>query len=248
MAALPVIGVWAVALDAPGAGGPDDWNLLDDGERTRARRYVFSRDRRRFVARRAVLRRLLARQSGCDARAISYLFGRFGRLRAAGIAHDFSLSHSEERALIAIGAVARLGVDIERVDPSRAERGMLARHVEPGLAIRLEAALEAGDAEPFFRWWTVVEAMAKARGTGIVEEVPVHARMDWLSGAVELPDDESVRRRWTLHCWSPEAGMTAALACSEPVALQLHRHGVSADAATVCPAASVLPIGSHDVV
>ncbi len=226
------VDVWMVALDTPGCGGPRDWALLGDDERDRAERFAFPRDRRRFVARRAALRRLLARGTGCAAGAIRYVTGPFGRPRLADAGPEFSLSHRGERALVAIGNVARVGVDIERVDQAHAEPGMLARHVDPGLAASVDAALRGDDLAPFFRWWTIVEAMAKARGTGIAVEPVVRARTNWLDG-VELPDDEGRIRSWRLHCWQPEPGMTAAVASAGGSATELHLHGVASSAAVL---------------
>jgi 4'-phosphopantetheinyl transferase len=227
------IDVWMIALDAPGVGGAHDWALLGDDERERAERYAFVRDRQRFVARRAALRRLLAQSTGCDPGAIAYVVGRFGRPRLAQRVPDFSLSHRGDLALVAIGHVARVGVDLEWLDPAHAEGRMLAPYLEPVLAGEADAALRGGDLMTFFRWWTIVEAIAKARGTGIADErVLVQARSSWLDD-VELPDDEGVARRWTLHCWQPRPGATAALASTAASVLRLHGAASSAAALAV---------------
>jgi 4'-phosphopantetheinyl transferase len=207
----------AVALDAPHAGGLPDWAVLDADERARAARFVFERDRRRFVARRAALRRCLGQALGLAPRAVAYRTGPHGRPSVAEATLDFSLSHSGELALIALAEGVRVGVDIEHIDATKAGPGMLTPHVEPGSAAAAEAALQRGDPKPFFGWWTVVEATAKARGVGIAEAQPALARPDWLSGDVTLPDDEGRLQRWTVQHLPSRDGLCAALTCAAPV-------------------------------
>jgi hypothetical protein len=105
----------------------------------------------------------------------------------------------------------RVGVDIEAIEASHAEAGLLGRHVERAVVDEIEAALRGGDVAPFFRWWTIVEAMGKARGTGIAEDPSRLADANWLSG-VDLPDDHGVLRRWRVQSWQSEPGFIAALA------------------------------------
>jgi len=207
----------AVALDAPQAGGLLDWGLLDADERARAARFVFERDRRRFVARRAALRRCVGLALGCPAQDIVYRINPHGRPQVAGTALDFSLSHSGETAWIALADGERVGLDIEQTDPARAGRGMLSAYVEPATVVAAEAALQGGDAGPFFGWWTMVEAMAKARGVGITEARPPLAGPGWLTGEVALADEAGRLRHWTVQHLPSPAGLCAALACSAPI-------------------------------
>ena len=224
MTAHDEVHVWTVDLDPPGHDAQADATCLDDDERLRAARFVFDTDRRRFTVRRAALRRVLAERMGREPVDVRYAVGRFGRPSVLGHALDFSLSHRGERALIAITGSGqpgqplgtRLGVDIERVAMAHAEPGMLQRHVEADALATCSAALGNGDPCPFFRWWTVIEAVAKARGTGLAEEPPAQAAAWWLDRPVELPDETGVIRRFTVHCWEPEAGFVAALAHSAP--------------------------------
>lgn len=230
MTAADEVQVWTVDLDPPEHDAQADWSCLDDDERRRAARFVFAADRRRFVGRRAALRRVLAERMACRPVDVRYAIGRFGRPRVPGHALDFSLSHRGERALIAVTGsgrpgetvAGRLGVDIERLAIAHAEPGMLQHHVEAAALGPCDAALRAGEVEPFFRWWTVVEAVAKARGTGLAEEPPVQAAAGWLDRPVALRDEFGVLRRWALHCWAPEPGFVAALAhTAAPQAVRL---------------------------
>jgi 4'-phosphopantetheinyl transferase len=209
--AIADISLCLIALDEPGRGGALDWCTLADGERARATRFAWKRDRRRFVARRSALRRLLAERvdSGADR---DFVLGRFGRPALAGAAVDFSLSHRDERALLAISPVRRVGVDIERIDATRVEPGMLAGLAVAPLADAADRALAAGDPLPFFRIWTMVEALAKARGVGIAQPQSDCLSPHWLSHGVFLPDDDGVCRHWSVWSWQPEPCHIAALA------------------------------------
>ncbi|CAN5302885.1 hypothetical protein BH11PSE10_BH11PSE10_05980 [soil metagenome] len=222
------VDVWTLALDTPGCGGQADRMLLDATELDRAARFVFERDRRRFVARRAALRRLLAASTEVDAASIGYTTSALGRLSLAGTELDFSLAHRGELALVALARGGRTGVDIERIDPAHAEPGMLSCYLAPDLSRRIDLALQAGDPVPFFHWWTIVEAMAKARGCGLAEASPQRGDETWLDG-VDLPDDGGQIRRWALRCWQPEPGSCAALVfeVAAGAALRWHdRHGL----------------------
>ena len=218
--------LWTIALDAPGSGEAADWRCLEPAEQARAARLVFAADRRRFIARRAALRRLVARRTGAEPAALRWACGRFGRLHLPGHQLDFSLSHRGERALIALAGSGRpgpcppqrLGIDLERIAPGHAEPAMLQAHLAADALAPCSAALQAGQSRPFFRWWTVIEAMAKARGTGLAEEPPVPAAAAWLHGPVQLPDEEGLPWHWQLQGWDLAAGHVAALVCGQPTA------------------------------
>ena len=201
--------VWAVDLDQ---ARPDlDWPLLDAVERSRAVRLVRPSDRRRFIARRAALRRLLARPVGSAPEALRFAAGPAGRPLLPGCSLDFNLSHRGAIALVALSRAGRIGVDVEQVDAAQVELAVLRPFVDGQVLVDVGRARDAGDARPFFRWWTVVEAVAKARGTGIAEDRPPLAGRQWLSG-VQALDDRGQAGAWRLHTWEPAPGYVATLA------------------------------------
>jgi 4'-phosphopantetheinyl transferase len=90
----------------------------------------------------------------------------------------FNLSHSHELALVAVALDREVGVDIERLRPLPRFAAVADRFFPPS-----EPA--PTDETDFFRRWTRVEALLKARGVGLygastdpadewtIEEIPV---------------------------------------------------------------------------
>lgn len=139
--------------------------LLDPAERARAARFVFARDRRRFVVRRARLREVLAAATGVAAERIVYTENAFGKPALAG-GPCFSASHSHELWAVALSACA-VGVDLEHHQPDLEWRELAAGLFGPGECAALDA-LETGDAaRGFFDCWARKEAFVKAIGRGL---------------------------------------------------------------------------------
>jgi 4'-phosphopantetheinyl transferase len=147
------------SLEADAAAVEEARTLLDTGERARADSYRFDRDRRRFVVRRATLRRLLAKRTGTAPEALAFEENAFGkpRLRSGPC---FSTSHSGERMMVAIADV-EIGCDLERIDPAVDWRPLAESFFAPGEQRAL------ADREAFFRCWSRKEAFVKALGQGL---------------------------------------------------------------------------------
>src|SRR5262245_47220358 len=78
---------------------PGAIDLLDDAERARADRFVFERDRRRFVTAHAWVRVVLSRCLECPPETLRFAAGPRGKPHLADPAVDlrFNLSHAGER-------------------------------------------------------------------------------------------------------------------------------------------------------
>src|SRR5947209_581306 len=96
--------IWRVSLDAPWSWAFDEALSLDD--RTRADRFRFESDRRRFCVARASLRLILSRYLKTKAGRLQFETGEFGKPFFANEKLSgglrFNLSHSHQLALIAI--------------------------------------------------------------------------------------------------------------------------------------------------
>jgi 4'-phosphopantetheinyl transferase len=208
------IAVIRVSLDASLPGALD---YLSPDERARAARFVFDRDRRRFITSHAWTRIAIASCLDCAPASLRFATGARGKPFLVGAAQDirFNLAHSGERALIAIGTGQEIGVDLEAhrsIDPLEIARGLFA----PAEVAVLEALSEADRAPAFFRGWTRKEAFIKALGDGF--SFPVH------QFEVTLAEDPSAQllrscavlrdatSRWRVIALPAEPGYTAALA------------------------------------
>ena len=192
------------ALDAEADLLRQCWDLLDEGERARAGRFRFARDRRRFVVRRATLRGLLAAHIGGRPAALRFEENGFGKPRLPGGPH-FSASHSGDRMMLAI-ADAEVGADLEGVDPDLAWRpladGLFAATERAALAALPEAAAHTA----FFHCWARKEAFVKALGLGL--SYPLDAFAVSVSGEAAL---RAGGEGWAIAAANAPVGYAAAV-------------------------------------
>jgi 4'-phosphopantetheinyl transferase len=131
---------------------------LDAGERERAQRLA---DRQRWIVARAALRIVLAGELGVAPAEVAFALGEHGKPELPGSALRFNLSHSGDRALIALASGVEVGVDVERT----ARRS---RAVERSLTTGERAAMRGPDRHvELLQIWCRKEALAKAMGGGL---------------------------------------------------------------------------------
>lgn len=169
--APPPFELWLVDLDAVGESLAD---TLDADERARAARFVFERDRARFIAAHQALRHVLARRTGRPADALRFETGVFGKPRLLDAPScAFSLSHSAGSALIAMSADGEIGVDVEVLRPADDRLALARRHFTASEQQALAATDPASIDAAFLRGWTRKEACLKALGAGL--QVPTES-------------------------------------------------------------------------
>ncbi|HEY0525039.1 MAG TPA: 4'-phosphopantetheinyl transferase superfamily protein [Stellaceae bacterium] len=240
--------VWHLPLDVPQYQLAALRSILAPDEQARAARFVFDRDRDHYTVARGSLRCILARYmeatlGGVRPADLRFAYGRNGKpalaspFDATGI--TFNLSHSGTRALAAVaGGGSPVGIDIERIDTSRACAGIAGRFFSPAEQATLAAVPEERYALGFFKCWASKEAYIKGRGAGL--KIPLDgfdvcpdpdapARLlrpyaeRWIdaagpgeddAGAVAVTGDEdaAAAAEWMLHDVAAEPGYAAALA------------------------------------
>ena len=195
--------------------------VLSPDERTRADRFVFDRDHRRFVVCRGQLRRLLGEAMGEAPDRVSFAYGAYGKPRLLAESElRFNVSHSDDWALIALTDRAEVGVDIERMKPLD-DMDSLARQVfSPSEQERLQNVAAPFRIPAFYAGWTRKEAYVKARGDGLqraldsfdVELTPGRpARLIDVRG--ERPGEAD---RWHLQALDIWPGYAAAVCVQRP--------------------------------
>ncbi len=166
-AAVDAVQVWSERLDAPAPRG-DAVEWLDDDERARAGRFRFERDRRRFVARRAFLRAVLAGALDIAPADIRYRTSGTTRPELEAVYDlSFSTSHSGDLAVVAVSRERIVGVDIGVVRPIPDAQDLAAAFFTAREHEVLEATPIEGRSTAFLRLWTRKEAYAKAVGLGM---------------------------------------------------------------------------------
>lgn len=140
---------------------------LSADEVARARRFVFERDRHRFIAAHAALRQLLGQHSGQAGERLRFVAGRFGKPALASADLHFNLSHSHGIGLVALSSRNELGVDVEVLRPMPDALALAAAYFSPAEQAALTACPVAQRDRAFFVCWTRKEACLKAVGIGL---------------------------------------------------------------------------------
>lgn len=155
--------------------------LLDDGERRRAARFHFERDRSTYVLAHALWRLVLAVCLDVEPAAVRLASWPSGQPYLPGTRWATSLSHSGSRVAIGVGLVVALGVDIEQ-SPARIPLSQLMPTIcTPSEALAMQKLTVAAREHALLQLWTRKEALLKAFGTGLLESL-AH-----LSAATSLP-------------------------------------------------------------
>ncbi len=207
--------VWTARVDVSDAEASALSEVLDDDERRRADRYLRAEDRRRFVASRGTLRRLLARYVEREPAGLRFGCAEHGKpfLRDHGDV-AFNLAHSGALAAFAIARGRRVGVDIERARPVLEMEDVARRFFSP----REQAEIFALDAAlrdaAFLTCWVRKEAYVKARGDGLrfgLARFAVTVRPEDPARLLEV-DEPGEAERWDLRALAPAPGYAGAVA------------------------------------
>jgi 4'-phosphopantetheinyl transferase len=192
--------------------------FLSPAEQARADALKRPVDRRRFIASRRHLRRLLEDATGLPPDLIAFEYGLHGKPRLAQSPLRFNCSRTRNWLAVALTHAGNIGVDIEnRVDQSTVEE--LAAKVLDDAEIHSLTALPAAERPlAFTRFWTVKEAVLKASGEGLSRD-PREIVVELSRAAVHLarlPDAYGESRHWRAGIL--ETGITG---CCLAFALQL---------------------------
>lgn len=204
-----------VDLNVPDAELDGLRQFLTPDEQARSQDYYFERDRRRYIAGRAGLRRALASVLAIKPRMVEFCYGTYGKPALANRETPrlhFNFSHSGDWALLALSAERPLGVDIEQVRPVPDMLTLAERFFSPSETSALQACADSDRAALFFRFWTCKEAFLKATGAGLQQpltSLTLELADDHAAGF--LTDAKAERLPYTLAILTLAAGYPGAL-------------------------------------
>ena len=141
-------------------------SLMSDERKKRFELYRSNTDIKRTVCGEMLARKLLAEACGVKEDGIVILEDKNGKPYAKGLNAYFSISHSDELVICAVGNT-ETGVDIEKV---RKVSKKLINYVCNGEELKYVSDAAATDSERekrFFEVWTFKEAYLKCIGTGV---------------------------------------------------------------------------------
>jgi 4'-phosphopantetheinyl transferase len=202
--------VWLIPLPNSGEYPSRLAHLISTEESERAARFIFERDRARFIVAHAALRDILARYTGQDPTALVFGVAEKGKPYLAEHRRvRFNLSHSGSFATVAMALDREVGVDIECIRPDRSTDAIAARFFAPAEVRELNSTPEHTRVAAFFACWSRKEAYIKARGEGL--GIALDSFVVSLGEKAELCAAED-RERWSMCALQAPAGYAAALA------------------------------------
>lgn len=195
--------VWRVSLEEAASQFEGLRLSLTLDELTRAERFHFPEDRKKFILARGMLKKILGRYLETAPEEIVLGCGPYGRPELANRALRFNVSHSHGFALFALAPEREIGVDIEYIN-SDLPIGDIAEQVFPELEVVILGMLpEEMREKVFFTFWTRREALLKARGTGFACGREALRKLSW-----EFQDNAP----WSVKDLDVGPGYAAALA------------------------------------
>ena len=163
------VDLWWENIDNHAAGISELWRILNEEERSRAKRFRLEKHQRRFIFRHGMLREILGRYLQMAPGEVRLRNGPGGKPAIAG--EDsmirFNLSDSGGYALYAVACGREVGIDVEVIRPKPKAPELVNRFFS---AKEREAFQKLGADEKvtaFFAGWTRKEAYVKAIGKGL---------------------------------------------------------------------------------
>jgi 4'-phosphopantetheinyl transferase len=213
------------------------YDLIDEGERERQRRFYFEHHRIQYLVTRAMVRCVLSLYvRSVSPRDWQFASNRHGKPWVSGPVErpvSFNLSHTPGMVVLAITKTDELGIDVERERGRDTPVEIADRFFAPAERQALRLLPERERHARFCQIWTLKEAYIKARGLGL--SLPLDAfAFEFLSpNGVRISFTEAIQddpQRWSFSLLRAGDRHTVALAVA--------RGDVAGD----------LPIDIHEVV
>jgi 4'-phosphopantetheinyl transferase len=210
--------LWRASLDKTPGVVERLRSTLAEGERARAARFHFEKDRVRFVVARGALRAVLGRYLRVPPARLQFHYSPYGKPSLAaefeGGGLEFNVSHSHSLALFVIARGRALGIDVEHLRADVAEWQIAERFFSASEVSALRGLPASQQPRAFFDCWTRKEAYIKARGEGLsfpLAEFDVSLRPDEPAALLRVRGDAREAERWTLRALDVASDYAAAL-------------------------------------
>ncbi len=210
--------VWIADLDDMSRHNKLFYDVLNEQERSRARRFLRPYDHKHFIAARGILRTLLGGYIRVEPRAIKFVLGTYGKPALDPKIHlsplRFNISHSHGYALFAFTNERDIGVDIEHMRPIENMEDIVRRFFSAHEAATL-LALPLHDRErAFYACWTRKEAFIKANGRGLTQTLgsfDVEVAPDKPAALLAIRDAPNEAARWRMRSLQTLPGFEATM-------------------------------------
>lgn len=148
---------------------------LNQQERDQALRYYQLKDQQRYIIQHGIMRLLLAQFTGQEPSQLQFSCNATKKPYLVDKPCYFNLSHSGDEFLLSVG-MQEMGVDIEYINPQFAYADIASHYFSKEEEVFINNS--SNTTEAFFLLWTRKEALLKAYGTGIDEDLPAMPALD----------------------------------------------------------------------
>ena len=166
--------------------------IMHPEEIVRADRYYHVRDKNRFIISRGALRNILGKYLNIPASSVEFGMGYNKKphiKNATGNKHYYNMSHSGDWILIAVSNSA-IGADTEFINQAYSYKDVLQDNFS---SEEIAYISQASSIERFFMLWTRKEALTKATGKGLDEDLKQIPCLDGIhlaeSGVISSTND-----------------------------------------------------------
>lgn len=213
------VDIWRAPLELPADSLQTLEATLSADEIQRADRFSIQGDKDRFIAAHGCLRDILARYHHWEPGQLTFTANDHGKPALSTVpserSMDFSLSHSNDFALVAVTWGRKVGVDLERIRQGISAQVIARQYFSRSEFVELLGLPSEQREVGFFNCWTRKEAYIKAQGLGLLLALdsfdvsldpnePVNLR-------ATRPDPQEADR-WTLLSLEVSPDYAAALA------------------------------------
>ena len=185
-----------------------DVSYLSESEQAFAFRFHFESDRNRFVVGRQAIRFLLSKYLSVNPEEIVITSdkGQKPVISSPAFPIHFNISHSRDLVLVAIGG-KQLGVDLEKIDAAFDYTALLEEHFSD--AERKFMAAAQDPRKTFYFIWTRKEALTKAWGTGLLENLKEVSALETITRRA------NEKKSWNVKSFYADRQYPAAIAYTE---------------------------------
>jgi len=215
---LQDVHVWLVSLNQPNDYVQQLLGSLSAEEPSRGDRFIFKRDRRRFITSHGILRMILSNYTGIDPAQLEFSYEPNGKPYLSKEFNPsnirFNLSHSNELAICGVTRDREIGVDLEYIRPIPELEKLASKYFSNDKRDLFEIIPEGQKMECFFTTWTSMEAYLKALGVGLTNLLEYPGGYPLPSEPIkyfQIIKDTQKSTLWTMVRFSPSSGYVGAL-------------------------------------
>ena len=215
--------VWRASLNQPADVIAKLASLLSSDECQRAERFHRPTDRRRFIAGRGILRKIISAYLALAPGELRFVYNEYGKPFTSDDqnrdALSFNLSHSSGMALYAVAVGRRVSIDIEYMRDDFAALEIAERYFSKDEFEALKSAPIDQRTKAFFKCWSRKESYIKAIGMGVSYPLggfTVSLVPDAAPALLKVDADATEAARWKMYELDATEGYAAALIVENP--------------------------------